>query len=117
MALALPLLIMVLAGIVQFGGLFHLQSKMLNLARDAARRLAVGEITTGQANGLIQSGLSDWNLSFTTSIHMPAPGDPVDNDVEVSISVPKAEASLMDIFGMFQSGNLVASVVMREEAL
>jgi hypothetical protein len=117
MALVLPLLIIVLAGIVQFGGMFFLQNKMLNLARDAARRLSVGEITSSQAQAQIQTGLSAWTQTFTTNIQMPVPNDPVDNDVEVTISVPKAEASLMDIFGMFQSGDLVARVVMREEGL
>jgi hypothetical protein len=116
MALVLPLLIFVLAGIVQFGGLFYLQNKMINLARDAARRLSVGEITTGQAQTDIQDGLSTWNVNVTATIVMPVPNDPIDNDVEVTIRVPKSEASLMDIFGMFQSGDLIARVVMREEA-
>ena len=117
LALVLPLLILVLAGIVQFGGLFYLQNKMINLARDAARRLAVGEITSNQAQTLISAGLSAWTVTPTTTIHIPVPNDPVDNDIEVTISVPKAQASLMDIFGMFQSGNVVAKVVMRQEAV
>lgn len=117
MALVLPLLILVMAGIVQFGGMFFLQNKMLNLARDAARRLAVGEITSSEAQSLISAGLSAWTVTPSTTIHIPVPNDPVDNDIEVTVTVPKAQASLMDIFGMFQSGNIVAKVVMRQEAV
>ena len=115
LAMVLPLLIIVLAGIVQFGGLFFLNNKMINLARDAARRLAVGEVTPAQAETQIEDGLSDWNVTPTVTIDMPVPNDPLDNDVTVTVEVPKAQASLMDIFGLFQSGNLVGKCVMREE--
>jgi hypothetical protein len=115
LALSLPLLIAVLAGIVQFGGLFFVQNTMINVARDVTRRLAVGEITTSEAQSLVQAGLSSWTATFTVVIHTPPAGSTTDKDVYVQISVPKKSVSLMDIFGLFQTGNLTAKVVMRQE--
>lgn len=115
LALSLPLLIAVLAGIVQFGGLFFVQNTMINVARDVTRRLAVGEITTSEAQSLVQAGLSSWTQTFTVVIHTPPAGSTTDKDVFVEIQVPKKSVSLMDIFGLFQSGNLTAKVVMRQE--
>jgi Flp pilus assembly protein TadG len=112
LALTLPLLLTVLSGIVQFGGMFFIHNRMINVARDVTRRLAVGEITSSQAQSMVASNLSSWPATFQTFVYMPTS---TSNDVTVEIRVPKAQVSLMDIFGMFQSGNLVAKVTMRQE--
>ena len=114
-ALTLPLLLALLSGIVQFGGLFFVQNTMINVARDVTRRLAVGEINPGQVQPLVQAGLSSWTQTFTVDVHTPDPDDSSDHDVWVEIKVPKKNVSLMDLFGMFQSGNLTAKVTMRQE--
>ncbi len=36
-------------------------------------------------------------------------------DIAVTISLPMSEAALMDVLGVFQSGNLTAAVTMRQE--
>jgi len=115
MALVLPLLILVLAGIVQFGGMFFLKNEMLNLARDSARRLAVGKMTTTQVQPFVQNGFGGWPKTFTVTVKMPNPAVPAETDVVVTITVPQSEASLMDIFGMFQQGDLVTKVTMVKE--
>ncbi len=37
-------------------------------------------------------------------------------DITVTISLPMSEAALMDLLGVFQSGNLTAAVTMRLES-
>ena len=44
-ALLAPLLIIIIMGIIQFGWAFFVQHSMINAAREAARKLAVGEVT------------------------------------------------------------------------
>lgn len=112
LALTLPLLITVLSGIVQFGGLFFVQNKMINVARDVTRKLAIGDITSGQVNAQVQAQLAGWTQTFTTTTTMPSGSS---KDCSVEIKVPKASVSLMDIFGMFKTGDLKAKVVMRIE--
>ena len=53
--------------------------------------------------------------TFTVSVVVPDPAVPTDTDVVVTITVPQAEASLMDIFGLFQQGDHVAKVTMIQE--
>jgi hypothetical protein len=115
MALAVPLLIVLLSGIVQFGGMFFLRSQMVNIARDTSRRLAVGDMTPSQVQPYVASAFGSWPNVFTVSVKMPTPSIPSDKDVIVTIQVPMAEASLMDIFGLFQTGDLTAKVTMRQE--
>ena len=45
-AFVLPVLLMIIAGIMQFGAIFFLQNNMANAAREAARALAVGSIAS-----------------------------------------------------------------------
>lgn len=115
MALLLPLLILMLFGTVHFAGLFFLQNNMVNAARDAARRLAVEEMTQGQAETFIEEQLDAWPAEFTITIDMPDPLNPLDRDIEVDILVAIADASLIDFIGGLQEGNLNAHVVMRKE--
>ena len=114
-ALVLPVLLTVVAGIVEFGGMFWLKSEMINLARDAARRIAVGEMTSGQVQAFVATGFGSWPQTFSVVVHTPNPAVPTDKDVVVTITVPMSQASLMDIFGMFQQGDLTAKITMRQE--
>ena len=45
MAVVAPVLILLLGGIIQFGGLFFLHNNMVNAAREAARALALKTVT------------------------------------------------------------------------
>ncbi len=131
MAVVAPVLILLLGGIIQFGGLFFLHNNMVNAAREAARALAVRTVTVagstdcstapaaGTAEKMVCDSLSSWgSMTFTLAVCNPAvPGpncvDP--SDVAVEISVPLSEASLWDALGLFQTGTLEARVIMREE--
>ena len=133
MAIVAPVLILIFGGIISFGLLFFLHNNMINAAREAARGLAVGELTVGgstscdgsptpgSAEAVVCGQLSGWpGLNFTLSACSPAlPGpncvEPL--DVAVEITIPISEAVLMDVFRFFEDEEfkLKARVVMREE--
>ncbi len=130
MAIMAPVLIFLFGGIISFGLLFFLHNNMINAAREAARGLAVGELTVGgtadctnpeagSAEEKACGQLSGWSsLNFTLAVCSPAaPGSNcVDaSDVAVEITVPLSEAVLMDIFRLFENGDLNALVIMRDE--
>ena len=132
MAIVTPMLIFLFGGIISFGLLFFLHNNMINAARDAARRLAVGEVTVGgstdctgppagSAEELACDQLSAWaSLDFTLAVCSPdVPGPNCvagSNDVAVEITIPLSEAVLMDVLGLFDSGNITARVIMRDES-
>ena len=131
MAVVAPVLILLLGGIIQFGGLFFLHNNMVNAAREAARALAVKKVAVagspdcsappaGSAEELACNHLSGWaSTTFTLAVCNPTvPGPHCDagsSDVAVEITVPLSEASLWDALGLFQTGTLEARVIMREE--
>ena len=82
---------------------------MSDVARDTARRLSVGQITIGQAQSYAEGELLNWNGTFSVT------AQELSDEVTVDISVPLAEASLVDIFGLFQSGTLRARAEMPKE--
>lgn len=106
-AFVAPLFVILLTGIVQFGGIYFLQNQMTSVAQDTARRVAIGDISTVEAQTYAQDRLTNWGITFTIVATEPA------NDVSVDISAPLADAALMDILGLFQSGTLRATVVTR----
>lgn len=112
LAIAMPFLVLVLSGLIQFGSIFFLQNNMHDVARDIARRVAVGELDGVAAQAFAQSKLVNWGVNFTVNIHVP---DPNDKDATVEITTPLAEASIIDILGIFQSGTLRAVSTMRQE--
>ncbi len=114
-AFVIPVLAVILTGITQLGALLFLQSNMGDVARDTARRLAVRELTAANAPSYAEGRLVNWGGTFTVTAAMPNPADPNDRDITVQISVPIADVSLVDIVGVFQTGNLTAASTMRQE--
>lgn len=110
-----PILILILGGILQFGLILYLQNHMNDVARDVSRRVAVAELSETEGEAAAQDALINWGVTYSIDVEMPDPNDPNDRDIDVTISVPMAEASLIDILGLFQSGDLTASVTMRQE--
>ena len=111
-----PNLMLLITGIIQFGSLFFLKNNMANVARDTARPLAVGELASqSEAETFVQDSLVNWGATFTVSVTEPDPADPNSNDYVVQISVPMADASIVDPFGFVESGTLSAQSTMRQE--
>ncbi len=114
-AFVMPVLVLILTGIIQLGLLLFLHGNMGDVARDTARRLAVGELTAANAPSYAEGQLVNWGGTFTVTPTMPNPADPNDRDITVQISVPIADVSLVDIVGVFQTGNMTAASTMRQE--
>ncbi len=116
-ALIVPVFVIIVTGIIQFGAIFFLQSNMTNAAREAARALAVGQISTeSQAQDVVDDTLVNWGVTFTVTTTDPDPNDPNDNEFTVLITAPMSEAALIDYLGIFGGRTLSASAAVREEA-
>ena len=114
-ALAIPFVLLVLSGIIQFGFVLFLQSHVADVARETARRVAVGEFEQAEAEQFAQDSLLNWGVNYLVVVDPPDPNDPNDTDVDVQISLPMSQAALIDLLGLFQSGTLTAAVTAREE--
>ena len=108
-----PILLLFLTGIIQFGALFFLENNMVAVARDTARRLAIGDLA-GETEGetYAQNALDNWGMSFHVDVTEPDGGS---NDYVVEISIPMADASIVDPLGLMGSGELTAQSTMRQE--
>jgi Flp pilus assembly protein TadG len=106
-AIVLPIFLMILFGIIQFGSLMFLHGNMLNAARDTVRRMSVGELDATTAPAHAQTYLADWGLTFNVAANDVG-------DVSVQISVPTADAAIVN-FPVTWPGNLVAEATMRPE--
>ena len=114
----LPVLVLFLFGIIQFGSVLYLKSNMANAAREAARSMSVGESIiaaqsppeAGSAEYLALNYLTDWNLTFTV-----VATEPDADSVSIQVSVPASAAAFGDMFGIWGSSTLTATVTMRKE--
>ncbi len=88
---------------------------MADVARETARRAAVGEFAQAEAEQFAQNRLLNWGVNYNVVVDLPDPNDPNDTDVDVQISLPMSQAALIDVLGLFQSGTLTAAVTAREE--
>ena len=114
-AFILPILLLLFSGIVQFGAIMFLENHMTNVARETSRRIAVGELTQADAESSAQQALVNWGVNYQVSI-TPSSAGGGNQNITVAISLPMREAALMDVLGVFQSGNLTAAVTMRQES-
>ena len=114
-AFILPILLLLFSGIVQFGSIMFLENHMTNVARETSRRVAVGELNETDAESSAQQALVNWGVTYQVSV-TPSSAGGGNQDITVAISLPMAEAALMDVLGVFQSGNLTAAVTMRQES-
>ena len=115
-AFVTPFLVLLVAGIIQFGLMMYLQNNMINVASETVRRLAIGDLTTvAQAQQFARDRLINWGVTFTIVPTLADPLDPNDTDYIVDISVPMDEACIIDPFDIVTTGILRAVVTMREE--
>jgi Flp pilus assembly protein TadG len=114
-AFILPILLLLFSGIVQFGSVMFLENHMTNVARETSRRIAVGELAQADAASSAQQALVNWGVTYDVSVATIDVGSG-NQDITVAISLPMHEAALMDVLGVFQSGNLTAAVTMRQES-
>ena len=108
-ALVIPFVLLLLSGIIQFGFVLFLQSHVADVARETARRAAVGELEQAEAIQFAQDSLLNWGVTYDVVVTLNG------TDVDVQISLPMSQAALIDLFGLLQSGTLAATVTARAE--
>ncbi len=114
-AFIVPILLLLFSGIVQFGSIMFLENHMTSVARETSRRVAVGELAEADAESSAQQALVNWGVTYDVDVDLVDVGGG-NQDIVVTISLPMSEAALMDVLGVFQSGNLTAVVTMRQES-
>ena len=113
-AFIMPILLL-LSGIVQFGAIMFLENHMTSVARETSRRVAVGELVQADAESSAQQALVNWGVTYDVSVATVDAGGG-NQETAMTISLPMREAALMDVLGVFQSGNRTAAVTMRQES-
>ena len=107
-ALVLPLFMILLTGIVQMGIMFFVQHNMVGVSHETARLVAVGELTTDEGQTYANDRLVSWDhLTFNISVQQQG------SDIVVDITVPFSEVAMIDILGLFTSGNMKSRASMR----
>src|SRR6478736_4341459 len=103
-ALIAPLLFTLLLGTIQYGSLFLVQNRMVDTARDTARRLAVGYLATeSDAENYAKAQLADMSPQFAAVAILPHPPD---HDVSVTITVPQENVTKKTTVRIGMDGNL-----------
>jgi Flp pilus assembly pilin Flp len=114
-AFIVPILVLLLTGIIQFGAVLFIQHNMGEIARESARRVAVGAMTKTEAEQFVDDHLVNWGATFDVAITVPDPADPTDTDVDVVITAPMSEVAFIDILGVFEGRTLRSASTMRVE--
>jgi len=119
-----PMIVLVF-GIIQFGGILFLANDMQNAARDAARRMAAGYMcfngspvqcgaqNTDYVEDFACRYLSDWTPAFEVTVSETNTND--GTDMEVSIRTDMGAAAYVDLLGLFEGRMLSARAVLRRE--
>lgn len=107
----MPILLLMLTGIVQFGSIFVLQNNMQNIAREVSLRLATGDLTSNSAGNWAVQRLPRHVDAYRVQV--------VRNDdmFDVTITAPIDQAVPIDPLGFFQRGTLTARATAREVSL
>lgn len=111
-AMILPLLLLFLFGIVQYGIMFFAYNNMSNAAREGARAMAVGEVDAAGAQTLAGSYLVGWTQDDAIIAADTITQAEIDF-ARVRISVPGAKAGVVD-YGP-SPATISATVLMRIE--
>jgi hypothetical protein len=114
-AFVLPIVILLLGGIFQFGFALFMQGHISGVARETSRYVAVGELNQSEAISFAEDSLINPGVTYDIDVTLPDPSDPSDRIVEVSITAPLAQLSPIDILGLFEDSDLTASVQRRME--
>lgn len=120
-AIVLPLLLLIICGIIDFGWLFYNQLSLENCAREGARYGAVNAgnsecatLTEQKINDIAVNSIKD---SLSISVVFSSPQTPCDGDITVSLSTKiKVLTPVLGIFCNDQEKDLSYSVTMKAES-
>ncbi|MDH3663392.1 MAG: pilus assembly protein [Alphaproteobacteria bacterium] len=110
LALVMPFAMMLLLGIIHFGALLYLQNTMTSIANDVVRRVAVDDLTGPEGVAEAQARLASWNATFAVTVNEPTP-----DEIQIMISVPTADAAIIDLGDFMTEDDLMAQASMRKE--
>ena len=117
-ALLLPVLMMILFGIVEFGIALYQQSVLTNASREGARLGIVQStppITTGQINAAIDTYLTPTGINPANVGRAIIPGTVTGAPVRVTLTLPYAFTVLPGLTGITPNITLTAWTEMRHE--
>jgi len=109
MGLCSVFFVLLITGMVSFGSVFFIQGHMADAARDTARRVALGQMAPEDVDSFVQARLINWGMTYSVTASNDG------TDATVQITVPTAQAAIVDYMGLF-SGNLSATVTMPVES-
>ncbi len=117
-ALVLPIFILVLCGILDFGWLLSNQLMVNNGSRDGARYAIVNSDSTTLSTLVATRVRTNPGLSSTTDVTVTVEKIPTTNPVDISVTVSKTVRVLTPLTGIFISGQqvqLTSTTIMRIE--
>ena len=117
-ALLLPVLMMILFGITEFGLALYRQSILTNASREGARLgivQSIPAITNGQINTAIDTYLTAGGVSPGNVTRSIVAGGATGTPVQVTLTLPYTYAVLPGLTGIVPTINLTAQTVMRHE--
>ncbi len=119
MAIALPLLLLLILGVIEYGWMFLKNQGVTNTARNTARVAARYDVTDAEIQAALTSAIAAAGLS-TSGYTMVM--NPVDTSVltpgeslSVTVSVPYANIELIGVPFLPTPANLTATVTMAKE--
>jgi Flp pilus assembly protein TadG len=127
-ALALPLLMLVGVGVVEFGRAYQTSQVLTNAAREGARIAALQNSAAGAVDLKVRQYLRSGGLTADTTVGITTAAVPADSAAkargsEVTISYPFQFVVLQPVAQLLVSGSMVdspitvtATTVMRNEA-
>lgn len=117
-ALLLPLLMMLVFGIVEFGLAMYRQAILTNASREGARLgivQAVPAITTAQINGVIDTYLTQAGIAPGSVSRSIVAGGGNGTPVRVTLTLPYTFTVLPGLTSVARNINMTASTEMRHE--
>ena len=116
-ALLLPVLLIMLMGIVDFGMVFYAKTATQNTARDIVRQIATNRLKVDDATTTAKSQVATWLVSYTTvSVTQTAAGDPTKNEITVDVAIPASKAAVTSFFSsLFSTVTLHGKATMQQE--
>lgn len=113
-AIVLPLLLIFVGGIVDFGRLFYAEIMVTNAAREGARMVAMGLESDAQARAVAASPNIDFVGGFATPDIVPCPSTPGPTDAaSYTASTSDFEWLLIDAFADISAPQPESTATMR----
>jgi Flp pilus assembly protein TadG len=118
-AFVLPILLLILFAMIQFGFVFVIQTAMSNAAREEARWIALqgGDITGHDVSASTLGRLTPWSEQFSTFTVSSSPpaSPPAADTVYVEISFSLDEVAFGDFIGLFTGETMTVRVAAQIE--